>query len=95
MADHLGQAILLCYIVCLALDGDFSIKSALWRLVQATETCHAVIIIAILRLMQIQTEHGVVLDNLLFEHLNVVFETLESNEDDREVVKRAILSRGV
>ena len=62
---------------------DFAVECALGRFVQTAERCYITAIFD--RWMKVV--EGVVLDDLLLEHLDVVLEALESDEDNGEVVK--------
>lgn len=90
MAAHSRQAVFFCYLVCFTLRviiGAFPIDRPLRRLVETAKWCNATVIVAIRSRLEVQTAHWVVLDDLLLEHLDVVLESLECNEDNREVVK--------
>ena len=90
MAAHSRQAVLFRYLVRFArrlIYGDFPIERPLGRLVETAQRCNATVIIAIRCGLQVQAAHWIVLDDLLLEHLDVVLESLECNEYNREVVE--------
>ena len=95
-------------LVAALLGSDFLGDRPLWGLVQASERCHAVARLLMRLLKQViaagdllDLNRGVLLlsslrlGHLALEHIDVVLEALESDEDDGEIVERAILGRGV
>ena len=70
----------------------FPIECALGRFVQTTQRCY---ITAILDRLLMEIIQRIMLDDLLLEHLDVVLEALEGDEDYGEVVERAVFGGGV
>ena len=62
----------------------FPIECALGRFVQTTQRCY---ITAIFDRLLMEIIQRIMLNDLLLEHLDVVLEALEGDEDDGEVVE--------